>query len=329
MEGSDFTSGVFSTLEAIAKKRADDRDGGLCELSSGGGIVRVPRVESIVEQKGVGGEKSRYYPSQSAKSLLRVFFELNPQAHLDPGHPTTSFSADQKIQFEGAVGLEVSLASYGMLEDLLLKARVGGGDQPVGPCHFIGRSPFPSVAGSSCGDSVASRTNYSFPTVTEIDNSNVVAGGESLQEPCSSRQADARLAAEHVGGEKPGRDSLKTLQDIKLGEKTKGQSKMWKWSREGRQNPLLLAGDDKGCYVITKGKLEMAPFAKVFATGPDDSLNNRYCFYCMLWKRNISMKTRCLYKLERHFQRDCHFRADQRLSEKVCPSEVRGRDGRV
>ena len=32
------------------------------------------------------------------------------------------------IQFTRAVGLEVSLASYGMLEDLLLKTRVGGGD---------------------------------------------------------------------------------------------------------------------------------------------------------------------------------------------------------
>ena len=34
VEGSDFTSGGFSTLEAIAKKRADDRDRGVFELSS-------------------------------------------------------------------------------------------------------------------------------------------------------------------------------------------------------------------------------------------------------------------------------------------------------
>ena len=91
------------------------------------------------------------------------------------------------IQFARAVGLEFSLASYGMLEDLLLKARVGGGDQPVGSRHSIGRSAFPCVAGSSWEDSVASRTNYSLPTVTETDNNNVVAGVESLQEPCSSR----------------------------------------------------------------------------------------------------------------------------------------------
>ena len=124
------------------------------------------------------------------------------------------------IQFARAVGLEASLASYGMLEDLLLKARVGGGNQPVASRHSIGRSPFPKDAGS--------RTNYSLPTVTKTDDSNVVAGGESLQQPCSSRQADARLTAEHVGGEKPSSDSLKTLQEIKRGEKKKGQYKMWK-----------------------------------------------------------------------------------------------------
>ena len=71
---SDFTSGGFLTVKAIAKKRADDRDGGLYELSSGNGMVWVPPVESIVQQEGVGGVKSRYYPSHSAKSLLRISF---------------------------------------------------------------------------------------------------------------------------------------------------------------------------------------------------------------------------------------------------------------
>ena len=320
--------GAFRLLKAIAKKRADERDGGLFGLPSGDGMVRVPQVESFVEEERVGAEKSRYYPSQSAKSLLKDVFKLNPPTHLDPSHPTTSFSADQMIQFAHAVGLEVSLDSYGMLEDLLLKARGGGGFQSVGSRHSIGRSPFPSVAGSSWGDSIASKTNYSLPTITVTHVSNVLGGGEVLQEPCTSKQADARLAA-NVGGEKPGSDSLKTLQEIKRSGKKKRQSKMWKWSREGRQNPLLPTGDDKGGYVFTEEMLELAPFAKVFATGPDDPLNNRYSFYCMLCKSNISMRTRGLYQMKRLFQRVWHFRADQRLREKVCPGKIRGRDGRV
>ena len=131
-EESDFTSGDFSPLEAIAQKRADDRDGGLYEFSSGDGIVQVPPVESIAEQEGVSRGKDRYYPSKSAKSLMKDFFDLNPPTHLDPGCPNTSLRADQMTQFAGAVGLEISLTSKGMLEDPLLKARVGGGDQLVG-----------------------------------------------------------------------------------------------------------------------------------------------------------------------------------------------------
>ena len=94
--------GAFRLWRLLRKKRADERDGGLFELASG--MVRVPRVESIVEEERVGVEKSRYYPSQSAKSLLKDIFELNPPTHLDPSHPTTSFSADQMIQFARAVG---------------------------------------------------------------------------------------------------------------------------------------------------------------------------------------------------------------------------------
>ena len=41
------------------------------------------------------------------------------------------------------------------------------------------------------------------------------------------------------------------------------------------------------------------------------------------------MRTRGLYELKRHFQRNSHFRADQQLREKSCSRKVRGRDGRV
>ena len=128
--------------------------------------------------------------------------------------------------------------------------------------------------------------------------------------------------------ERPGTDSLKTLQKIKSSQKKK-KSRSCKWSRECQLNPLLPCGDDKGGYVFTEEMLELVPFTKVFATGPEVPLENKYCFYCMLCTRNISMRTRGLYELKRHFQRDCHFRADQRFKEKNCPGNVRGRDGRV
>ena len=231
------------------------------------------------------------------------------------------------IQFARAVGLKVSLASYSMLEDLLWKARGGRGAHPVMSRYPAGRTRFPSVAGSLLGDSVASQSVYSWPTITETEGTSVVVSGVVVEEPCSSRHADARLAMGTGSSEKPGTDSLKTLQQIKSSQKK--MSRSCKWSKEGRLNPLLTNGDDKGCYVFTEEMLELAPFARVFATGPEDPLGNMYCFYCMLCRRNFLMRTRGLYELKRHFQRDCHFRADQLFREKYCPGKFRGRDGRV
>ncbi len=325
---SFITSGGFSTLEGIARRQADERFVGTRMGDEGEGVVRVPPVDEVFGQEAVAKERTRYYPSQSAKTLLKECFELNPPTHLDSSHPTTSFSADQMIQFARAVGLEVSLASYSMLEDLLLKARGGSRLHPVSSRYPAGQSPFPSVAGSSMGDSVASRSAYSLPTITETGGTDVIVGGGIVEEPCSSRQADARLALGSESVDRPGTDSLKTLQQIKSSQKKK-KSHLCKWSREGRLNPLLPSGDDKGGYVFTEEMLVLAPFAKVFATGPEDPLENKYCFYCMLCRRNISMRTRGLYELKRHFQRDCHLRVDQRFREKYCPGKVRGRDGRV
>ena len=117
------TSGGFSTLEGIARSQAEERFVGTRVDDEGEGMVRVPPMDEMLGQEAAPKERTRYYPSESAKSLLKDCFEMNPPTHLDPSHPTTSFSADQMIQFARAVGLEVSLASYSMLEDLLLKAR--------------------------------------------------------------------------------------------------------------------------------------------------------------------------------------------------------------
>ena len=48
---------------------------------------------------------------------------MNPPNILDPGHTTTRLSAEQMIHFARVVGLEVTLTSYGLLEDLILRAR--------------------------------------------------------------------------------------------------------------------------------------------------------------------------------------------------------------
>ena len=123
-------------------------------------------------------------------------------------------------------------------------------------------------------------------------------------------------------------DKSGTLKEIKT-ELEKKANNPFRWSRKGRPNPLPKCGEASGGYVFTEEMLALAPFAKVFATGPEDPLKNRHCFFCMLCKLNVSMKLRGLYELKKHYQHDCHLRIDQRFRERYCPGKVRGRDIRV
>ena len=72
--------------------------------------------------------------------------------------------------------------------------------------------------------------------------------GDGLEEPCSSRQVDARLAIGPEGSEKP--ELTDILQQITTNEKKK-KSRLRKWSGESRLNPLLPSGDNKGGFVVT------------------------------------------------------------------------------
>ena len=112
------TSGGFSTLEGIARRQANERFVSTCMGGEGDGMVRVPPLDEMFGQEAVVKERTKYYPSQSAKSLLKECFEMNPPTHLDPSHPTTSFSADQKIQFARAVRFEVSLACFKLMPNI-------------------------------------------------------------------------------------------------------------------------------------------------------------------------------------------------------------------
>ena len=313
----------LSELEMMARAKAQEL-GPNSNVVSSDGMVRVPTVVSSGGVPDANAARTKYYPSQSAKSLLKDFFEFNPPTHLDATHQTTSLSADQMIQFARAVGLEVSLASFGMLEDLLLKAKLIG--RRGGGGKASSKSTFSSGAGTSIGDNVASRSAYSLPTITETTQSEEVI--MVSQEPCSSRQADEALSSVPIAHEKSGSDSLKTLKEIKT-ELMKKATNPFRWSRKGRPNPLPKCGEESGGFVFTEEMLALAPFAKVFATGPDDPIKNRHCFFCMLCRKNISMKSRGLYELKRHYQRDCHLRIDQRFRERYCPGKVRGRDARV
>ena len=63
----------------------------------------------------------------------------------------------------------MSIASFGILGDLLPKARLGSVDQTVASSFPGVSSPYPSAAESTMSEKVVSRSMYSLPTITDSE----------------------------------------------------------------------------------------------------------------------------------------------------------------
>ena len=137
----DDTDYGTSELESIARKRVDVVRGGKVCGASG---LDLPSSSVTTVLNGLGTGRSKCFPSESARTLLKECFADNPPVPLDPHQQLTGMSSDQMIQFARAIGLEVLLATFGMLEDVLLK--IGGktgrnvGDKSSGQSGSISRA---------------------------------------------------------------------------------------------------------------------------------------------------------------------------------------------
>ena len=167
-------------MESSARRRVGSLSGGtVFEVAESD----LPAVSGATVQPGLGAGRSKYYPSESAGTLLKECFAVNPPVQLDPRQQVTGMSSDQMIQFARAVGLEVSLATFEMLEDVLLK--IGGKTGRNVAEKGSEQSAARSRSGSTVMESVASRSFYSLPTITESFDSDRLVGDLS-QQPCSS-----------------------------------------------------------------------------------------------------------------------------------------------
>ena len=101
----DDTDFGTSELESIARRRVGDvSERRVCEAAG----LDLPGSSGATVQPGLGAGRSKYYPSESARTLLKERFADNPPVQLDPHQQLTGMSSDQMIQFARAIGLELS-----------------------------------------------------------------------------------------------------------------------------------------------------------------------------------------------------------------------------
>ena len=97
----DDTEYGTSELESIARRRVGSLSGGRIFKFAESDL---PGVSGATVQPDLGAGRSKYYPSESARNLLKECFADNPPVQLDPRQQVTGKSSDQMIQFARAVG---------------------------------------------------------------------------------------------------------------------------------------------------------------------------------------------------------------------------------
>ena len=116
------------------------------------------------------------------------------------------------IHIARVVDLEVSVASFGMLEGFLLKPKLVG--EKTGDVEKVsGLSSFPGRDGTVVSESVVSRSVSSVPTISKSAEGGQVADIRS-QETCSSLQADEALSSAPRACSLSETDSSKTFKEI-------------------------------------------------------------------------------------------------------------------
>ena len=80
-----------SELESIARRRVDDLSGGRV---FGAVESDLPAVSGASVQPDLGAGRSKDYPSESARTLLKECFADNPPVQLDPHQQLTGMSSD-------------------------------------------------------------------------------------------------------------------------------------------------------------------------------------------------------------------------------------------
>ena len=155
------------------------------------------------------------------------------------------------IQFAPVIGLEVTLASYGLLEDFLFSVR---GSDAIDMCGPSRRSPYPSVMGTTVGNSNSSQLRYSLPTVNGLT---VTSVSELNASPRRNPVTESSFSLLTGVAEVDDQEDVplvvlaqqERLKNIKVKKRSIEQCKL---SREGRPNPIPRVGSDDGGGSLTR-----------------------------------------------------------------------------
>ena len=274
--------------------------------------------------------------SANTRSLIRDVFVENPPVHLPRGQPVVALSEGQLSSMIHAVSRETHHIAYNSMKDILTKA--------VGSRVLHERKSKPSdkfrIPPGRKTSSAADSGDDSELTDSSDGSSSHLVNTEDEQESLDYHKDLGKVPEEasllvqagietHYSASpsqlpsphSPGVESTSSghlsqslvqlrqeaLEEVNLS--LTAPNLCYQCRRKTRSRGVR---PEKPNRILRDEHLSNIGWARIFVTGPMDPENNKYCFYCRICNKNISMYGKGASEIVRHYKRPKHLRRDQR-----------------
>ena len=285
--------------------------------------------------------------SGKGKATIKKYFQEVRPIKLPVGHPTIALNADEMHAILRTIADESVLSSYHMMKSLLLHATQGvSRDKRKGlprRCATPARG-FSESSGDETnpsGDTTDGYTSGAINSDEDPYNLGSISGTETANEVdplfAVGTAEGYSGALDQSGSRTPASGSgysptdYQPLSVLRRGGKS-ADNKM----SPPRKRLKLMSKPGK---VMKDAYFKGIQWTRTFVTGPLDPVHNKYKFYCMLCKTNVSIYSKGAREILRHYKTEGHLRRDQKwrfihLQETdsttgLVTHQVRGKDGYV
>ena len=286
--------------------------------------------------------------SAKGKLVIKKYFRETRPIELPRDHPVIALTADEMHAVLRTVSDESVLSSYHMMKSLLLHATRGAPQDKKRPMPKRCATPARPVTDSSGdesnfeGHSSDGNTSGAFNTDEDPCQLGSISGTDYLSETdplglTPKARTGGILGTSRTETVTPTSGSGYSSTDYQpLSSLVRLPEQETPVRSPPRKRRRLLSKPGK---VMKDAYFKGIQWTRTFVCGPVDPVHNRFKFYCMLCKTNVSIYSKGAREILRHYKTEGHLRRDQKwrythLQETdaitgVTTHQVRGKDGYV
>ena len=286
--------------------------------------------------------------SVKGRSVIRKYFTAATPVQLPAGHTTIAFNEDQVHAILRTVADESVISSYHMMKSLLLHATSGTSQDKkksmTRRCPTPARRPSISSGDESSfgGNTSDGYTSGAFNTDEDPYQVGSISGtdgvsetGPSTKRPETSLRLTPSTSRAEVTTPTSGSGYSSTDHQPLSVLRRPRESDVATPSPPRKRRKLL----SKPGKVMKDAYFKGIQWTRTFVSGPLDPVHNKFKFYCMLCKTNVSIYSKGAREILRHYRTEGHLRKDQKWryvhlqeTDEITGNvthQVRGKDGWV